>query len=182
MIAVYCGKAAESWISAEGAGLIGVVAGASIAFIGNYIVQNRVLKRTAEIENQKIRASTLGQQVLGEVYNFLDQEAKFLQDLRLWQGSGAPNGISGHRLELAKIHSLIKMFGSKKLESQFNSLLPIKNDLEADIVHSGSANRQAILDKGVELIADIKATLMSEIISPIQPRKSMLSRMRRAKS
>lgn len=168
MIAVYCGKAVESWISAEWAGLIGVVAGAAIAFIGNYIVQSRVLSRTAEIENQKIRASIIGQQILVDVYSFLDKEARYLQELRLNVGSSIPSGIADHRMELSKIRSLVQMLRSSEIEAKFTKLIQVKNEFEEAIVHQDNVDLQAILDKGIQLIADIKSALISEVISPTQ--------------
>jgi hypothetical protein len=169
VIAVYCGKAVESWLAPEWVGLVGVITGGFLAFLGNFLTQRFVLKRTAEIENQKIRASIIGPQVLVEIYSFLDNEAKYLQDLRLCDSSKIPEGIAGHRLELSKIRSLIQMLSSTKIDKDFSELIAVKDELEAIIVHNDNADKQVILDRGVKLIADIKAELIVEIIGPTQP-------------
>lgn len=170
MIAVYCGKAVESWLAPEWVGLVGVITGGFLAFLGNFLIQRFILKRTAEIENQKIRASIICPQVLVEIYSFLDNEAKFLQDLSQCYIPTTLKDIGGgHRLELSKIISLIKIFRSSRIEKYFNDLIVVKDEFVKIIIHDDNANRQDILDRGVKLVADIKAELIDEIIGPTLP-------------
>ncbi|WP_447875380.1 hypothetical protein [Serratia fonticola] len=163
MIAVYCGKAAESWLAPEWIGLVGVISGALIGFGGNFLLQRFVLKRTALIESNKLRASFITQHVLKEVLDFIDAEIKYLHELSTLPGPEIPSQLGRHRGSIGKIETMLGLFNDPDLEMEFWELMGQDNDLERMVISQDMAKASDVLFKALEIATEIKRRLVAAI-------------------
>jgi hypothetical protein len=163
VIAVYCGKATESGLSAEWTGLIGVIAGALIGLLGNFLLQRYVLQKTQQLELGKIRSAFISQNVLADILKFLDSEAKYHQQLRVCAAPPMLAAWGAHREELSKIDAMIKMFEDATINDDFWSLLRQKDKFEEIIIHQLPQDKQKILNESVLLVTKIKKKLLASI-------------------
>lgn len=163
MIAVYCGKATEGWLSAEWAGVFGVVAGALIGFGGNFLLQRYVLKKTQELELGKIRSAFISQNVLVDILKFLDSEVEYLQKLKSCSAPPMQAAWAVHREEISKIDAMVKMFEDATISDDFWCLLRKKDKFEEIIIHQLPEDKQKILNESIALVTQIKKKLLASI-------------------
>lgn len=166
MIAVYCGKATESWLSAEWVGLAGVIAGAIIGFGGNFLLQRYVANRSAQNESVKRKSEFAVKFLMQEIISFLDSEILYLQALSI---SNENKHDSKHRCNLASVKASVNIIGGQDLLDKFEVLLSFRtvmeniNSAHAENVKNISGDKYKELKKAIECVSEIKASLWMKV-------------------
>jgi hypothetical protein len=165
LIAVYCGKATESWLSAEWIGLAGVITGAIIGFGGNFWLQRYVANRATQSENVKRKSDFAVKFLMQDIISFLDSEILYLQALSV-SNKNKPDGVNGeYRWNVASVKTSMGIIGGQDLLNKFNVLLNFKTAMEdinsahAENVKNIEGDKFKELEEAIKCVSEIKSSL-----------------------